>query len=90
MDKLTKELLEIEKQKWLAMSFEDLKQLDESHRPYHYTICKDGKEYRIQILLLESNEEYLHPSITIDESKPKSTTHRIYDWIVYRDNTKDI
>ena len=95
MKKVMEQLFETEKQKWLKKSYEELKKLGDEYDPYTYVLEVNDQEYPVNILMLESRDEYVQPCLTVYDCDDRFRIFGILvfrhncsiDWVVDRDNT---
>ena len=89
------QLFETEKQKWLKKSYGELKKLYAEHDLYSYVLKVNDQQYPANVLMLEIEEEYIHPSLTVYDCEDRSRFFGLLDarhncsidWIVDKDNT---
>ena len=86
-----------EYQKWSQKSYDELIELGSEEEPYFYAIEIEQRTYPIELMFLEVNDEYLHPSLAVTDHKlrkwwkrfPNSWELMLNDWIVYKDGRID-
>ena len=78
--------LEREVERWSAKSYETLR---EELKGGNYADCGSGKEYHVEVDLLENREDYVHVSIGVCSEKARwSCFHPLsHCFLVYRDGS---